>query len=262
MKSYLNFGLALLFTIVALIIFGYCSFIGLNFRLRGNLILTTVIFLPILLLLGYSLVTMIKSKANRNARKGRPRELASMIVTFIILIFGAVPCSKFFEIYRHQEQLTASVKEAVVAVSELDSAYLQYANDRIKAVNRSVRKSLKRRLIPASFEEVDSMRREWLASLGEANIRNIYTATNVNTLQEAAETWNKEDSVISSVIYVCEGTEVKPFSHTASAEKLKAFNSTYSEFHAPEAPGILGTIICIFFVLMCYIFTERPKTAY
>lgn len=262
MKSYLNFGLALLFTIIALVVFAYCSFIGLDFRLHGNLVLAAIVYVPVLILLAYSLKTMIVSKAKRNAREGRPRELRSLFVAFAILAIGAVPCSKFLEIYRQQDQLTESVKEAVIAVSELDSAYLEYAHERIMGVkDRRVRSSLQRRLIPESYDQVAAQRRQWLASLGEANIWNLYTATNVNKLQEAAETWNTEDSLMSSVIYVCEGQEVRPFSHTASAEKLAAFNSSFTEFHAPESKAVMGTLMCILFVLMCYIFTERPKTA-
>lgn len=262
MKSYLNFGLALLLTIVALAVFAYCSFIGLDFRFHGNLLLTAVVFLPILYLLIRSMQTMIVSKATRNAREGRLREWRSMGIVFVILSLGAVPCSKFLEIYRQQDMLTESVKEAVAAVSELDSAYLQYADERIHSVkDRSVRRSLQRRLIPATYDTVAVQRREWLASLGEASIWNLYTATNVNKLQEAAETWNEEDSLMSSVIYVCEGQEVRPFSHTASAEKLAAFNDSFTEFHAPEPKAVMGTLLCILFVLMCYIFTERPKTA-
>lgn len=262
MKSYLNFGLALLLTIVALAVFAYCSFIGLDFRLHGNLLLTAVVFLPILYLLIRSMKTMIASKATRNAREGRLRELRSIAIVSVILVLGSVPCSKFMELYRHQERLTESVKETVAAVSELDSAYLEYAGERISGVkNRKVRRSLERRLIPATYDTVVVQRREWLASLGEANIWNLYTATNVNKLQEAAETWNEEDSLLSSVIYVCEGMDVRPFSHTASAEKLAEFNRAYTAFHAPEPAALGGTLLCIFCVLLCYIFTERPKTA-
>lgn len=262
MKSYLNFGLALLFTIIALSIFAYSSFIGLDFRLHGNLLLAFAIFAPILVILAYSLKTMIASKARRNSREGRPRELASMLVVTVILALGSVPCSKFMEIYRHQDELTESVKETVAVVSELDSAYLHYASERINAVKKkAVRASLRRRLIPASIDTVAVQRRAWLASLGEANIWNLYTATNINELQSAAETWNVEYNAISSVIYACENKDVAPFNHEASAEKLAIFNSTYTEFHAPEPKAVGGTLLCILCVLICYIFTERPKTA-
>lgn len=262
MRSYFNFGLALLLTIVALIIFAYCSFLGLDFYLQGKLLITAAFFVPVLLLLVRSFVLMIRSKAKRNAREGRPRELRNIAVAVIILALGSVPCSKFFEIYQKQDRLSISVKETVAAMTELDRAYLAYANGRLDGVkDAKVRRSLKRRLIPSSYDSVADKRRNWLASLGEASIWNLYTPTNVNMLQNAAESWNKEYNSMSSVIFVCEGKEVEPFTHTASIEKLSAFNSSFADFHTPKLPVVLCTILCIILTLICYIFTERPKTA-
>lgn len=261
MKSYVNFGLALLLTVVSLAVFAYCSFLGLAFRLRGNLLMAGAVFVPVLVLLVAALALMIKSKARRNAREGRPRELLSIAVAFVVLGLGAVPCSQFFNIFRQQDRLAESVQEAVAAVSELDSSYNVYAHGRAERISDpQVRRSLERRLIPASYDEVAAQRHEWLASLSEASVWNVYTPTNVSELQAAAEVWNEEYRQMSSVIFVCEGRAVQPFSHTASIEKLAAFNREFTEFHAPEPEVVGGTLVCILFVLLCYIFTERPKT--
>lgn len=260
MIRYLNFGIALLLTIIAIAIFTYCAFVGLNFRLSGHLFVTAAITLAALVALVWAMKRMIVSKATRNAREGQRGEIVYGLLATLILALGAVPCSKFIDIYQQQDALNTAVGETIAAISQIDSAYNAYAAERIANVKRAERRSLQRRLMPASYDDVRNVRQEWLATLGEVDVRNPFTATNINSLQEAQQKWTEEYREISEVIFVSEGTEVKPFAHEASAEKLAVFNSTFTEFHLPRGKVVAATLLCICLTLLCYLFTERPKT--
>lgn len=258
MQKYTTLGLALLITLIATSVFGYCAFIGLDFGLDGNIFLTFVIALLALVLLGYSEYKLIVSKASRNAREGKPREIMSALVVFAVLLAGSVPFTKFLEVYDNRTLLNETVKETVAAVSTIDSAYVSYAEARIANVKKGYRKSLKRRLFTSDMEENRGDRKKWLSSIHEANIWNVFTATNAHHLMEAAENWVDEYKAVSSVIYM--GEECEPFQHEGSEEQIRKFHEIFTAFHSPSGLSILAMLICFLCMMACYYATIRPTS--
>lgn len=252
-------GLALLLTLIAMLAFGYCSFLGLDYGLKGMWFLSFVITVAAVGLLVYFMFTMINSKKIRNRREGKHREAIAGLVVATILMFGSIPFTKFLEIYHMRNELNSSVRNAVTVISEIDSTYIAYAKDRIKNVKkRTVRESLERRLLPENIEKTVEKRREWLGTIRQPNIWNIYTATNIHHLLVAAETWADEYTEMSRTIY--EGEETQPFTHERSKEVIATFHSLFTEFHKPSFQSVLATLLCALCILMCYLLTRRVKT--
>lgn len=258
MQKYTTVGLALLITMLAICVFGYCAFIGLNYGLSGRFVLSFLITMLAFAVLVYSIYKLIISKATRNAREGKPREILAAVAVFVILLAGSVPFTKFIEVYNNKELLNEAVKNTIAAVGTIDSTYVDYAEARIKKVKKTYRKSLRRRLLPENIERYAEERQQWLSDIHEVNIWNIYTATNAYHLMEAAENWAKEYHDVSSVFY--EGEECEPFQHEVSEEQVKSFKEVFRDFHLPSLYSILATVFCFLCMLACYYATIRPTS--
>lgn len=251
-------GLSLLISLVATSIFGYCSFIGLNYGLKGKWLLSAAIVVFAFALMFFLVLSLINSKKNRNRREGRPTEIRSGIMLVAILLFGSVPFTKFLEIYGMRNELNVSVRETVAVVSQIDSAYNEYAQERLHAMkSKKMRRSLERRLMPQGIEETAQKRQAWLQTIKSPSIWNLYTATNIHHLLHSAETWSKEYTQMSSVMY--EGEDCEPFSHEVSQKNIDQFNKVFTDFHRPSGLSVFYSLLCGLCIAICYFLTRRPK---
>lgn len=258
MQNYTTVGLALLISLVSTSIFAYCTFIGLDYGMDGNIAITLLIIITALGILGYSEYILIVSKASRNAREGRPKEIISAVIVFAVFLVGSIPFTKFIEVYNNRTLLKETMTETVAVIRTIDSAYFDYANKRIENVQEENKKSLKRRLFTSDIEKNAKERGEWLNSIHEANFWNVFTATNAHHLMEAADNWVEEYKSVSSVIY--EGEECEPFQHEGFEEQINKFHEIFTAFHSPSGLSLLATLICFMCMMACYYATIRPTT--
>lgn len=256
-------GLSLLVTLWAIALFSYCSFLGLDYVLKGKLLLCAAIALAVFVLLLRFMIQLIKSKATRNAKDGQPRELKAALIVTVILVLSSPFFSQSFRIYdsASRGEFRECVTSTIDSISDMSDAYRKYAQDRIDSMevrNKNLRPSLERRLLVEDLEEVKELRMEWLESLPSQSIWNVYTATNMHMLQVAAESWEKNYREISDVYY--EGEQELPFEHSASAAQISQFNERYSQLHMPDWRGVMATLLCMGLVGLCYYTTRRPRT--
>lgn len=264
MHKYATTGLALAVTVIAAGCFLVGAFLGFNFFCRGYLFVSAPVALAAFGAFVYGLVMMIRGKASHNYRIGQRRERLAILGVVAILAVGSVFFTKALQIYDRQQELTDIVRQTVVAVEGIDSCYYDYVDQRVAAVKRKAGKAdanlLERRLLPDSCETIVEDRHEWLQSLNEAKVSNLWTATNVRHLQEAAEQWTEEYTILSSVILACEPDSVTPFAHDESARLLSQFSKEFSELHSPDARSLAGMALCIACILLCYFSTRRPTS--
>lgn len=256
-------GLSLLLTLWAIVLYSYCSFLGLDYVLQGKLIPCAAIAAVVFGVLLCSMFRLIMSKANRNAQEGKPREIAAAVVVFVILVACSPFFSQSFRIYdaAAKGEFKACVTGTLDSISDMGDAYRKYAQERIDSMgkkNPQYKESLQRRLLVSDLDEVKETRKDWLQSLPSQSVWNIYTATNMHMLQVAAEEWEKNYQNISNFYY--EGEPERPFRHSASAAQISQFNERYSQLHMPDWRGVMATLLCIGLVVLCYYTTRRPKT--
>ena len=272
-------GFALLLTIVALITYAFIALLGLEYLLRGFHAVVFPLIVGGLAALSYCIYVMCKSKASRDKRTGLPREVLSIAGAGVLLFAGSIPFTQFLYVHDHREALVADMLTTVSEVGTIDSAYLQYADRRIAAYKRLLKKekfgklkqqclvtSLQRRLLPSNREEVSAERQEWLHSIGTPNVWSIATPRNLSRIIEAGEEWTKQYTIVSAIVY--KGENEEPFATlTEDSEEKETGNKTASlkRFFKRQRPDYRSLLIatgCCLLILTTYFHIRRPKNRY
>ena len=265
-------GLALLLTILSLLAFVFIAFMGLEYLLEGNHWLALLICLAGAGLLGLCIWLACWGKSTREKHKGFAIEIISLLVAAVLLYLGRTPFTQFMYVVDHKQDINNLVMAARDNASRIDTAYLDYANQRLKdyekvlkkgkdtdghAVNMKV-KSLTRRLLPDELESLRDERKAWLDELQQVNVWNLSTAKNLNHIITASDDWIGQYATVSSLIY--EGETCEPFAMTSDDIK-----SQYEVFTTPREANWTSTIamlVCCVLILTYYIQCLRAKNKY
>jgi hypothetical protein len=266
-------GVALLFTIIALLAFVYIAFLGTEYMVEGNHLTAIALSLLFVVVLAYSIRTMCKSKASRNKRSGMPREIGSIVITSAFLGLGSIPFNHFLYVLDHQKEVKESIMSISQSVSDIDSLYADYAESRIRSYKQLLYKehypskkvkamtnSLKRRLLPQDMDSVRTDRRQWLGTLKESSVWNISTPRNLHYIIEAGEDWAKQYATLSKTIY--KGEKAEPFSTEANAEAAAVLKQLSTPKPHANKRGIGATLLCCALVLTTYLHIRRPKSKF
>lgn len=261
-------GIALLLTLLASLAFFVGATLGLNFYFEGRLWLTAIVVVPVAVVYVIATKHMILGKGMRNSRVGDAHRIPASIAVVAILAVGSIFFSKFLSIYDRREQLSAVVDRTIGSVAHTDSTYRVYVDRRLADVKAHAPAKdrnycvtlLRERLLPSNIDSLAHARGEWLASLNEAHVWNIYTAANVRHLSEASQRWNEEYATISSVILDCEADSVRPFVYPESEQRLADFTRDFTELHRPDGRSIALLCLCLFCILISYFATRTQST--
>jgi len=269
-------GLAFVISAVALVLFAYLAYIGLDFLLEGNYLLAIAISAVSTIVAIYCLITMCASKASRNKREGLPREIVSLAVCLLIMALGSIPFMKFLYIYEHRAVLKESVANIVTSACELDSAYIAYTDQRLADFNKFaksrygspklVHQSLERRLVPENIEKISKERKEWLETFPTPSLKNPMTPTNIHALLSSAEKWMNEYHERSALIYHGEktgdGEPYQGFVHEKTASEIENWRQQFCEINAPDSRAILTSTFVFILIFLSYFHTRRSKNRY
>ena len=291
MQNDLKYGLSFALCGIALICFAIGSFLGLNYWTEGNLIIPIATTIIGCYTVCRCIVIACQSKSMRNKRMGLIREFTSCSIILLFLLAGSLPFTKFLQILDKEERLKTEVKQTVNSISQIDSLYLAYAQQRVEnyrmhlnslstkskeyqeeigGVSKTYGKgdikgvqiknataSLKRRLIPEQTDTIISRRQEWLKSIGNVNVWNYATPKNIKVISSAGSKWTNDYKTVSQIIY--KGENAQPFSYPELNENLETFRADFTQFHAPDFRCILITLCCFALILLPYLITRRKK---
>ncbi|MBO4820404.1 MAG: hypothetical protein J5548_02950 [Prevotella sp.] len=271
MKKETIAGFALFLTIMALVVFAYISFLGMEYLFEGNHLLTIPLLLLGGMLLSWCIRVMCRSKASRDKRSGLPKEVSAIIGAIAILLVGSVAFTQFLFVYDHQKELRESMFATIGEVSKIDSVYKDYAQSRIKTYDKTLKKahdkdrsekkrSLKRRLIPADYDTICVQRKQWLASINDASVWNVSTPRNLHYIVTAGHDWTEEYKQVSAVIY--QNEEAIPFGEGDTAFTQSEANLQFSTPHMPNGRSLVATVLCCLLILTTYFHVRRPKSWY
>lgn len=265
-------GLALLLTILSLLAFVFFAFMGLEYLLEGNHLVAVLICLGGAVLLGLCIRLACWGKSTRKKQQGRVIEICSLLVAALLLYFGRTPFSHFIYVVDHKAEIDKLVIEARDNACRIDTAYLDYAQQRLKDYERTLKRggnadrhavslqtaSLKRRLLPEDLSTVREERKAWLDGLRHVNVWNIATAKNLHYILTASDDWVGQYAAVSSLTY--EGEKCEPFA--MASDDIK---SRYQQFTTPSAPDWLSTVamlVCCLLILTYYIQCLRAKSRF
>lgn len=265
-------GLALLLTILSLLAFAFAAFMGLEYLLKGNHLLAVLICLSGMVLLGLCIRMACWGKSTRKKRQGYVIEILSLLAAGVILYLGRTPFSQFVYVVNHEQDINSLVMEARDNAFKIDTAYDDYAQKRLTAYERYLKKtakdnpqtvslkvnSLKRRLMPEDMMDVREARKDWLDQLHNMNVWNIATAKNLGYLISASDDWVEQYAEVSSQIY--QGEKCEAF--TMKSDDIK---NRYKEFTTPRTPdrwSNLAMAACCLLILTFYIASLRAKSRY
>ena len=190
-----------------------------------------------------------------------------------MIIIGLWPVTLVLFVHDNVEELKALQNNTRNYALSVDSLYEDYAHERvnrysayldsvkIKKNEKSRRvSSLERRLLSHDNDSIIVLRKEWLATLPEANIRNISTAKNLHLVFQAAIEWIEEYKEISAVFY--EGEKEQPFDCGAYSTSAYQEYERFKSLKRPSWLSILAAGVCIIFIFATYFFVTRPKNRY
>lgn len=259
-------GAALLLTTLFLAGFAFFSFMGLSYLYEGDLRWSLLVCLAGVLLLCFFLWLACRTKTERQRRL--PLEVISLLGAAAILFLGRAPFSQFVYVIENKSMIDSLATAARNNAAGLDSAYLNYVDDRVKNYKKSLKNdsnavvkvnSLKRRLMPEDLNKISEARKAWIDRLENLNIWNPGTAKNLYHLIGASEKWVDQYANVSRIIYKEEGS-AKPFSMPIDDIKSK-----YVEFttrHVPDIWSNIAMIVCCVSILAFYIQSNRSRNKY
>lgn len=285
--SYLNnySGISLAITSVALLAFEYISFLGLNFFMEGQglpipvpaYVISGIVTAICTYFIFRFILTLCRSKASRNKRKGIPREILSAIVCLGLLGLQSTMFMKFLNIYDNKEQIVEDVYKMRKGCERIDQDYKEYANIRIMDFEHNTKKrygkygmstqnSLKRRLLPDGLDSLATARQQWLGTLHEVSVWNILTPHNVRTLMDASEKWSNEYKDVSKTIYQYEkdgsGNDYLPFEDASSMQIRNVWLDRFSAIESPDFRTLAILSVIIISILTAYLNIRRPRNRF
>lgn len=258
-------------TVLAFFAFFGISFLGAEYLFEGNHVLSISLLLAGALLLYWCLCVMCKSKASRDKRHSLPKEVAAIAGAIVIFLVGSIAFIQFLFVFDHRKELRETMFATADDVSKIDSVYKDYAQTRVKAYDKTLKKrgdndrlakksSLKRRLMPADYDTICTQRKQWLASVNDASVWNVSTPRNLHYIVTAGYDWTEEYKKVSSIIY--EHEEAVPYGEGDTAFTRSEANLQFSTPHKPNGSSFVATVLCCLLILTKYFNTRRPKSWY
>lgn len=283
------YGLSLTLACSGIIVFSYLAFLGLVFHYKGAMLKPILLSAVGLAILIKCLITMCKSKSERQWRRGLPKEIGVSLLALCILGLGSVPVSRFLSVWEKEMAVKNATHETISSIVAMPAAYGTYVDERIKSYKaklsdlkenskeynqavkgaggknkdekvNSICSSLRRRIYPTGLDSLFQKRNEWLISLPPFNPWNIYAARNIRIIGETGTDWGEKLVKLSSTFYLAEDAE--PFSHLQLSNKLQSFENEYTRYCPPSYKGVLALLFCFFLILLPYLIIRRPTTGY
>lgn len=293
-KANNKFGISLVLSGIAMLLFSYISFLGLGYFIEGYfesldltlvlpnfisevdslLVLYLFITISYIVLLVIMLYLMCTSKSKRNKTIGLPIEIVSGIIIVAMLLVGSIPFMKFLYIFEQKDTLLEEVEQMRKSVLDVDDDYVEYVNNRIAKSHNSciecyrkdskqVEISLYRRLIPLNYDKIKEARKAWLEQISTISIWNPCTAHNIKAVMRASEDWTKEYKELSSLSYHYEidsfGKKNPLFEHKKSKSNRDKWIENFKEIEIPDMRALGAMAIVLFLFFSIYISIDRPR---
>ena len=181
-------------------------------------------------------------------------------IVFAIMAVGTLFVSKFISIARQHDEMRSAMSETVATLRLLDRDYHTHADTRIARAPQRLRSTLTILLYPQDEAKIWETRRNWLDSLKDDDVWNVFMPSNVRALSDAAQRWAAEYADISAVILRDEPQDCAPFAPSASTTRLADITAESRRITLPDTAGAAASAMLAGLMMLCYIATRRPTS--
>lgn len=283
MYKNLKFSWAHILLFLAVIIYGYVTYVGLTYQLDEGLIkplVVTLIFVAILLLW---FVGVQQTKGLSNNFKFRKWIWVERFLFFtapIIFVLCMAPFNHAWNVANHSDEIESQFKESILSSKTMFDDYELYANERIDNYRKKLERVRNNRNIqPSVYSEMgftgkndknkidleiktltnqlkgnfENLRNDAVSWLDKADTRtsvwNVFLVGNIKEIKSAIINWSNKLKDFSSVILTTEGggsnSQVEPFNanNYYLDKELENLNSLSAIYTAPDSLTFMTIIL-------------------
>lgn len=282
-----RFNFAAVFSIMVLLVYAFIAFMGLIYWKNGELTIPLLLTLGGVAVVLLCLYVMCIGKESR-WRIGRVGEIVFGIIILATFILAAFPFTNFMKVINKQDDIKGRIDTLFTSAKNLDSAYDNYANERISKYESSLKiissgknirpseyrevlagavgnsddekianlsKSLKRQLLPENMDTIRAERIKWLESANKMSVWNMLLPSNINKIANEVDNFVTNYADVSKNIR--KGENVQPFAYDNLNNNLGELQQIYTKFSKPSALSLIVSLVAFLIMLLPYIVAQR-----
>ena len=282
-----RFNFAAVFSIMVLLVYAFIAFMGLIYWKNGELTIPLLLTLGGVAVVLLCLYVMCIGKESR-WRIGRVGEIVFGIIILATFILAAFPFTNFMKVINKQDDIKGRIDTLFTSAKNLDSAYDNYANERISKYESSLKiissgknirpseyrevlagavgnsddekianlsKSLKRQLLPENMDTIRAERIKWLESANKMSVWNMLLPSNINKIANEVDNFVTNYADVSKNIR--KGEKVQPFAYDNLNNNLGELQQIYTKFSKPSALSLIVSLVAFLIMLLPYIVAQR-----
>lgn len=282
-----RFNFAAVFSIMVLLVYAFIAFMGLIYWKNGELTIPLLLTLGGVAVVLLCLYVMCIGKESR-WRIGRVGEIVFGIIILATFVLAAFPFTNFMKVIGNQDDIKGRIDTLFTSAKNLDSAYDNYANERISKYESSLKiissgknirpseyrevlagavgnsddekianlsKSLKRQLLPENMDTIRAERIKWLESANKMSVWNMLLPSNINKIANEVDNFVTNYADVSKNIR--KGEKVQPFAYDNLNNNLGELQQIYTKFSKPSALSLIVSLVAFLIMLLPYIVAQR-----
>ena len=282
-----RFNFAAVFSIMVLLVYAFIAFMGLIYWKNGELTIPLLLTLGGVAVVLLCLYVMCIGKESR-WRIGRVGEIVFGIIILATFVLAACPFTSFMKVIGNQDDIKGRIDTLFTSAKNLDSAYDNYANERISKYESSLKiissgknirpseyrevlagavgnsddekianlsKSLKRQLLPENMDTIRAERIKWLESANKMSVWNMLLPSNINKIANEVDNFVTNYADVSKNIR--KGEKVQPFAYDNLNNNLGELQQIYTKFSKPSALSLIVSLVAFLIMLLPYIVAQR-----
>lgn len=282
-----RFNFAAVFSIMVLLVYAFIAFMGLIYWKNGELTIPLLLTLGGVAVVLLCLYVMCIGKESR-WRIGRVGEIVFGIIILATFVLAAFPFTNFMKVIGNQDDIKGRIDTLFTSAKNLDSAYDNYANERISKYESSLKiissgknirpseyrevlagavgnsddekianlsKSLKRQLLPENMDTIRAERIKWLESANKMSVWNMLLPSNINKIANEVDNFVTNYADVSKNIR--KGEKVQPFAYENLNNNLGELQQIYTKFSKPSALSLIVSLVAFLIMLLPYIVAQR-----
>ncbi len=284
-----KFSLAAVLSIMVLLVFSYITFMGLVYWRGGDMLLPLVLSLSLVAIVLLCVTVMCISKATRWKNIGNVGQYTFGFIIMVAFLSAAFPFTNFVMAIEDQQEIAKQMTATYDAALKLDDAYKTYVDGRVSGYAASLQTiaashdatykeclegaaggtdadkiktltaNLRGKLLPKQGEEIVKARHEWLDKAREVNVWNLFTPSNVSTVDKTVKDWLDNYVELSQLAF--KGDPGKPFEYPAFQASVSKVTSRYQSFSAPSPIAVIVSLACFAVMLFPWFITRRSLAA-
>lgn len=282
-----RFNFAAVFSIMVLLVYAFIAFMGLIYWKNGELTIPLLLTLGGVAVVLLCLYVMCVGKESR-WRIGRVGEILFGIIILATFVLAAFPFTNFMKVIDKQDDIKGRIDTLFTSAKNLDSAYDNYANERISKYESSLKiissgknirpseyrevlagaagnsddekianlsKSLKRQLLPENMDTIRAERMKWLESANKMSVWNMLLPSNINKIANEVDNFVSNYADVSKNIR--KGEEANPFAYENLNNNLGELQQIYTKFSKPSVMSLIASLVAFLIMLLPYIVAQR-----